>query len=448
MRKEQDSIFQSIINSINIYGLQYSIHYKNRRTYISLLGIILSIFSILICVLLTYYYIHKFIFHSSFSILVSNERKISKSINLNNIPIMFGLINNNSSLIEINQNYFDISVWKQSLTPINNSEALISYSRLELEYCNESIYKNKYPEMKKYNLSKYLCIKPNQNLTIKGRYGDTINNYNSINIYFSVCITDDCIKNNDLNELYNILYNSYFSMHYLYDTIDHYNYSSPFNKAFRNENFQISPIVFKKFLYYFSSIKYISDNGILFVKERKFKSYTFDHLYLDFVGRNNTDSTTSYDEKNFSKIIQISLSCADYSVIYRRNYLKITDIFSQIGGLIDFIFIVFNSIKIYFSRKSLIVDISNNLVFNDSTNYIKNENEPKISKFINVNDSSKKNVGNNSTKELIYSENRKFNINLNDINNFPNYEKGKKKQQQIIPRNDLLKNNNILYVKY
>ena len=237
-------------------------------------------------------------------------------------------------------------------------------------------------------------------------------------------------------------------MHYLYDTIDHYNYSSPFNKAFRNENFQISPIVFKKFLYYFSSIKYISDNGILFVKERKFKSYTFDHLYLDFVGRNNTDSTTSYDEKNFSKIIQISLSCADYSVIYRRNYLRITDIFSQIGGLIDFIFIVFNSIKIYFSRKSLIVDISNNLVFNDSTNYIKNENEPKISKFINVNDSSKKNVGNNSTKELIYSENRKFNINLNDINNFPNYEKGKKKQRQIIPRNDLLKNNNILYIKY
>ncbi len=448
MGKEKESIFQSIINSVNIYGLQYSIHYKNRTTFISFLGIFLSLFSILFCLILTFYYFHKLIFHTSFSILVSNERKISRTINLNNVPIMIGLLNNNSSLIEINQNYFDVSVWKKSLTPINNSDAVISYSRLELEYCNESIYKNKYPEMKRYNLSKYLCVKPNQNLEIKGRYGDTINNYNSINIYFSVCISDDCMNNNNKKEIYKILGNSYFSMHYLYDTIDHYNYSFPFNKAFRNENFQISSNVFKKFLYYFSSIKYISDNGILFIKEKKYKSYTFDHVYLDFVGRNNLDSTTSYDNKNFSKIIQISLSCADYSVIYRRKYLKITEIFSQIGGLIDFIFIVFNSITIYFSRKSLIVDISNNLVFNDYSNNIKNGNY-KISKFISFNDNSKKQFGNNSTKELIFSENRKFNINLNGMKNIPNYEKGKNNQQLIISRNDLLTNKkNILYIKY
>ena len=379
MGKLEKSVFKSIINSINIYGLQYSIHYKDKRTFVSSLGIFLSIFSILFFIILLYYYFHKLIFRSSFSILVSNERKISNSIDLNNIPIMISLLNNNASLIEINQNYFDISVWKKTLTPINNSNALISYSRIELEYCNQSIYQNKYPEMKRYDLSKYLCIKPNQNLEIKGRYGDTINIYNSINIYFSVCITEDCLKKNDINELTKILYNSYISMNYLYDTINHYNYSSPFNKIFRNEVFQISPIVFKKFIYYFSSMKYISDNGILFIKEKKYKSFTFDHLYLDFVGRNNTDSTTTYDNKKFSKIIQISLSCADYSIVYNRNYLKITEILSNIGGLIDFIFIVCNAITIYFSRKSLIADISNNLVFNGDN---KNENEKKISKFV------------------------------------------------------------------
>ena len=299
--------------------------------------------------------------------------------------------------------------------------------------------------MKRYDLSKYLCIKPNQNLKIKGRYGDTINVYNSINIYFSVCITEDCLKKNDINELTKILYNSYLSMNYLYDTINHYNYSSPFNKIFRNEVFQISPIVFKKFIYYFSSMKYISDNGILFIKEKKYKSFTFDHLYLDFVGRNNSDSTTIYDNKKFSKIIQISLSCADYSIVYNRNYLKITEIFSNIGGLIDFIFIVCNAITIYFSRKSLIADISNNLVFNGDN---KNENERKISKFVIFNDSSKINFGNTSNKELIYSENRKFNINVNDIKHIPNNEQIINNKKQVITKHDLLNNNNSFYIKY
>jgi len=445
MGKLEKSVFKSIINSINIYGLQYSIHYKDKRTFVSSLGIFLSIFSILFFIILLYYYFQKLIFRSSFSILVSNERKISNSIDLNNIPIMISLLNNNASLIEINQNYFDISVWKKTLTPINNSNALISYSRIELEYCNQSIYQNKYPEMKRYDLSKYLCIKPNQNLKIKGRYGDTINVYNSINIYFSVCITEDCLKNNDINELTKILYNSYLSMNYLYDTINHYNYSSPFNKIFRNEVFQISPIVFKKFIYYFSSMKYISDNGILFIKEKKYKSFTFDHLYLDFVGRNNSDSTTIYDNKKFSKIIQISLSCADYSIVYNRNYLKITEIFSNIGGLIDFIFIVCNAITIYFSRKSLIADISNNLVFNGDN---KNENERKISKFVIFNDSSKINFGNTSNKELIYSENRKFNINVNDIKHIPNNEQIINNKKQVITKHDLLNNNNSFYIKY
>ena len=445
MGKLEKSVFKSIINSINIYGLQYSIHYKDKRTFVSSLGIFLSIFSILFFIILLYYYFQKLIFRSSFSILVSNERKISNSIDLNNIPIMISLLNNNASLIEINQNYFDISVWKKTLTPINNSNTLISYSRIELEYCNQSIYQNKYPEMKRYDLSKYLCIKPNQNLKIKGRYGDTINVYNSINIYFSVCITEDCLKNNDINELTKILYNSYLSMNYLYDTINHYNYSSPFNKIFRNEVFQISPIVFKKFIYYFSSMKYISDNGILFIKEKKYKSFTFDHLYLDFVGRNNSDSTTIYDNKKFSKIIQISLSCADYSIVYNRNYLKITEIFSNIGGLIDFIFIVCNAITIYFSRKSLIADISNNLVFNGDN---KNENERKISKFVIFNDSSKINFGNTSNKELIYSENRKFNINVNDIKHIPNNEQIINNKKQVITKHDLLNNNNSFYIKY
>jgi hypothetical protein len=193
-------------------------------------------------------------------------------------------------------------------------------------------------------------------------------------------------------------------------------------------------------------MKYISDNGILFIKEKKYKSFTFDHLYLDFVGRNNSDSTTIYDNKKFSKIIQISLSCADYSIVYNRNYLKITEIFSNIGGLIDFIFIVCNAITIYFSRKNLIVDISNNLVCNkciDACTKFHNNSFYNISKFIRKENFKKNNTVNN-TNDIINSEIKKITSSLNSFK-YNLYENLKhyKKHQLINEENLHNKINNI-----
>ena len=308
MVKYIESKFKKFFKSINIYGVPFSIKYKNENTYTSIIGVLLSIFSILFLTGFSIYFLCELINHSSFSVLTCNDRKKFHSINLSNIPIMFGLLDTNSKLLSINQEIFSLSVWIKTLNPVNNSFSNINFTRIEIESCLNSEYIKLYPDMKQYNLEKYLCIKPNQNIEILGRYGDSINGFHSLNVYFGHCSSEECIKNN-LDDINRILFNSYLSVIYLSDVIDHFNYHEPLQKKFRSENFEITPLSFNKYIYYFSSLTYMSDNGLIFNKYKNYYSYFFDHIHLDFVGRNNADSELYYDNNNFSIVTQISFSC-------------------------------------------------------------------------------------------------------------------------------------------
>ena len=444
MVKYIESKFKKFFKSINIYGVPFSIKYKNESTYTSIIGVLLSIFSILFLTGFSIYYLCKLINHSSFSVLTCNDRKKFHSINLSNIPIMFGLLDTNSKLLSINQEIFSLSVWIKTLNPVNNSFSNINFTRIEIESCLNSEYIKLYPDMKQYNLEKYLCIKPNQNIELRGRYGDSINGFSSLNIYFGHCISVECLQNR-LNEINNVLTNSYLSVIYLSDVIDHYNYKEPLVKTFRSENFEMTPLSFKKYIYYFSSMIYMSDNGLFLNKYKKYYSFMFDHIHLDFVGRNNSDSEMYYDNNFYSMTFQISFSCADYPVIFNRKYLKIQDIFSQIGGFIDFIYIVCNFITIYISKKNLVVDIADSLVCLECVNACtKNYLNVgyNISKFIKKNKSSDL-----YSTNLIYSKIQRFSLNdiqISDLNskNVINYHK------TITNNNNALKFRNSKLEKY
>ena len=203
-KNKKTSLFL-LFENINIYGMPFSIRYKNKVTYTSTIGIILSLITILSIPTLTIYFFYQLIMYSSFIFLIYKDKSNFHSINLSNIPIMFGFLDLKSNSFLINQDIFSLSVWMKNFSSIyydynnisineNNSNITINnninyhshYSRIELEICENSIYKNKYPEMKKYDLSKYFCIKPNQNIELNGRHGDLIKGFISLNLFFGV----------------------------------------------------------------------------------------------------------------------------------------------------------------------------------------------------------------------------------------------------------------------
>ena len=410
----KESKFKKLFKTINIYGLPFSIRYKNRSTYTSKTGIILSIFSIAFFTGFIFYYFLQLINHSTFTVLQCNDKSKYHSINLTDIPVMFGFINTSSQYFSINEELFSLNVYIKTLIPNDSKGVEIIYSRIELENCSNSEYRKKYPAIEKYDLSKFTCIKPNQSIILYGRYGDSTNGFRSLNLFFGQCISEECLKKN-LSEFNDVLYNSYLSVVYLSDVIENYNYTNPLIKEFRSETFQITPLSFKKYIYYFSSLVYMSNNGLMFNKYKNYSSFIFDHIHLDFVGRNNTDSVMTFDNQLFSMIFQFTFSSADYPIIYYREYLKIQDIFSKIGGFIDFVYIICNAITIYISRKSLVVDITDTLVSHECLNACTRKNkkdEYNISKYTNPDKNSKKKSELNSTNDIIYS--RKSKINLND----------------------------------
>ena len=426
MKKNKFRTLNHFFTTMNFYGMKYSINYKNKSIYVSILGIILSFFSILFISFISIYYFIVLLNHSSFSIIASNNYSKNSSINLSNIPIMIGLTDKHSNLYNINEEIFKIEVWMKTLNQAKNSDDNTLNSLIELEYCNISKYKNEFPEMNNYDLSKFLCLKPNQNLVLNGRNGDTLNIYNSLSIYFNICIDGNCTEQH-LDLINSILNNSFISIHYLYDNIDHYNYQKPFNKTFKNENFQIISSSFKKIFYYLSSITYISENGIIFNKKTKFKSFTFDSFHLDYMSSNNQ---IVINNKLYSKIIQFSICCSDYSIVYKRKYIKIIDIFSNIGGFIDFIYLIFNSITIYFSEKNLIVDITENLVCYKEINDDRGRSHSLVSQNVSKYNEKKsilKSSKNNSTS-LPIKKNIKF-----ELNSF----KKLSPQKKFLPRNTI-----------
>ena len=117
-KSKQTSLFE-VFERINIYGMPFSIRYKNKTTYTSTIGIILSLITILSITTIIFYYFYQLIMHTSFSVLICNDKSKFHSINLSNIPIMFGFLDLNSDLFSFNQDIFSLSVWMKNFSSIN-----------------------------------------------------------------------------------------------------------------------------------------------------------------------------------------------------------------------------------------------------------------------------------------------------------------------------------------
>ena len=357
-KKKQNKKFSiyDILNPIDIYGLHFPLRYKKQSSYTSNLGIIFSIISFIILIIYSSICFLQLFYRKSFTILTENDNSIVNFINLSDIPFMFGL----KSIKSLKEEFpflldypYKISIWRNNYLTSNE----IIYEQLELENCNNSIYLKKYFEMSYFNLSNYVCIKPNQNVTIYGRYADLLNGFQSIDIYFSKCIDETCTIKSDIS-----LDDYFFSMIYLSNIIDHQNYSQPILKQFRSENFFIDTSILKKFLYYFTPLNYESNNGIIFNTIKKYISFKFDFFIFDTINNNLNASQILINGKKYSHILEISITCNDFPLKISRNYLKLFDVCSIIGGCIDFTTLISNFIVTYFSKKSFCIDFTNSFV--------------------------------------------------------------------------------------
>ena len=363
-----DNIFK-LMKIIDIYGHNFPLRYKKETHYYTLCGSFFSLISFSMIILISFLYFKKMVQRTNFS-LVTNYiyTEDDLEIDISKFPLMIGLINYENQ-IEIDESYITFRLDKNVYTPIKNE---LGYSllertshKIELEKCtlnNFGIYKDLF---NKYDYGKNLCVKANQNLTIKGRNGDQVKGYTTLEIHLIKC-ENSTIKNNNLcktsEEIDNFLLNSYVSLFYISQTTNHFNISHPIYNILNSNTYAITIDHVKRYYIFFSKEIYLSDSALIFDESKEFTLFQYHHTHFDFLEKENQQY---YSGKT---LIEISFTCHDIITEYNRVYIKIQDVLGYIGGIYDIITIFFQFISYNFVKKSFIMGIGNSFISSNCKN--------------------------------------------------------------------------------
>ena len=431
MVKLSTEFFYNIFESINLYGLSFPLRYKKEKTYLTIIGLVLSLITIIFVIGISIIYGRDLIFRTGYSLVTNyiplNEKK---TIDFSKRPFMLGFASN-GKITNFDFTYINITFDRNVHNAYLDKNGIYQLERIstsiELEYCNISKhYIGENDFMKKFDYNKYLCTKSNQNLGFGGRFGDNIHGYDLLEVHLNKC-TNTTENNNSCKSeeiIDKFLDNSYLELVYLSESVDHSNISYPLIQSLRNELYIVAKEHVKRYYQYFQIASYSSDNGLIWNKVNKFELAETKNTHTDFVKDEEQDFYSS------STLLEISLTSTDQKTIYERKYPKLQEVLGSIGGFTDIIFIFFQFISNYFSNKTMIVDVTNNIIINDNKT-IKFAKKPNFFNLYNSFNLSKRSLFSSSRFKLINERGKSYtmngmcsgsiNNNNNNINNNINH---------------------------
>ena len=429
--------FRNILNKIDLYGLLFPLRYKAHYEFNTLCGISLSILTIITVIFVIILFLINNFSRNQFSIIQSSEYVYEKKIiNFSNVPILFGLFKNGNA-ISIESKYLSIFLDKNDHYSEKDEFGFTILRReskgIKLEKCNLNKHFNNDSEIikmiKEIEFENFLCIVPGQNLTFGGRYGDTINGFDMLEIHLVKCenktYNNNCVSKEELDEF---IENLYIYIYYINEDLDHHNKINPVRKHLRSEFFSVVSNSVKRYYYYFLPGEYISDNGYVFEFNEKYEFFEYEKTLIDFV---DEEDQSYYSNKTF---IEISIVSDNKFIRIERSYPKIQDSLGNIGGWIRVILVICQIISDFFSEKIFLLDIINKIIsISEQKHFKSNHNSNIINKI--PNDYRKEKINNfindnSSQNKIQISRTSRFNMKL--INNTTNEEELKKKNNPTL----------------
>ena len=347
-------------NNLDLFTIPISLSYKDKYLYRTFIGATLTI----ICsIIIITYFIIKFseiINKSSFTIISNEFQNPKESINFTNIPILFGVTDNIGNPRPLDPKLFDFSVilneYIQNFDENGNSNMNHTERKIEIEKCinlNDSLDLSFFQD---YNISDFKCIKPFQNITINGTYGD-VNGYRSLKIMLKRC-------NNSIENCYNddyiesIISNSRFMIGYLGYKANFYNSKKKdIEKFIYTKGIQLSTTFSKIAFYYMTLVKYQIYDNIFLNNKREQLYYLNRDMLLEYMPITKIKSNETYNIYSTDIIAFFSFVFDGNILEYTKKVKKIGEIISFMGNLFNIVYTIFKIINNYFSSKILFVDI-------------------------------------------------------------------------------------------
>ena len=359
--------FMETYNNLDLLTIPISFSYKDKYLYRTFIGATLTIICAIIIV--TYFLIKviEIINKSSFSIIYNEFQNPKESINFTNVPILFGITDLIGNPRPLDQKIFDFSVilneYIQNFDENGNSNMTHTETELEIERCdklNDSIDLSIYQD---YGIkNNFKCIKPSQNIAIKGTYGD-MKGYRSLKIILKRCnnLIENCYNDDYLESIFS---NSRFVIAYLGYKANFYNSEKKdIEKIIHTKSITLSTTFSKSVFYYMTLVKYQLNDNIFYNNKREQIYYLNRDMLLEYIPITKIKSSETYNVYNTDILAYFSFVFDGNVLEYTKKVKKIGEIISYLGNLFNIVYTIFKIINSYFSSKILFVDIFKQFFF-------------------------------------------------------------------------------------
>jgi hypothetical protein len=329
--------------NFDLFTIPISLSFKQKYQYRTFIGASLSILCFVFLMIFFIIKLNQILKKSIFSITSNEFQNPKASIDFTNIPILFSLADNNGNSKELDPKIFHFSVvlseYVQDVEDNGNSHIIYKEKEIEIDRCDNLNDSIDFSEFSEYNISYFNCIKPYQNLTINGKYGDVINGYKSLKINLKKCnnIIENCYDNKYIDSY---IANTKFLIAYLGNKNNFYNFNQKdIEKTVYSRSISLSPSLCKKVIYYTTLVKYeLYDN--LLLNNKKEKNYFINRdMFIEF------NPTLDSEDPNESNIIG--------------------EVISYIGNLFNIMLTILRIINNYISNKILFIDVFYQFFFDE-----------------------------------------------------------------------------------
>lgn len=341
---------------------------------------------------------------------------------------------------QTNNRFIDNSIYIPKIVFVNkekiNDELVTVYQKtMDIEKCNVLNFGEDYQHLfHEDELNNSYCLKKFDNLTLAGGYRYERFSYIRIRIYPCVNSSTNNFSCKSQEEIDRFMSSGYFSIIIKDIGLNPSNYSFPTLPILQNLYTTIDKQIYKNYIFNLGVTEIDTDTGLFNDKIETKK-------YLQF--RKDSETFIFRDEEEYyngKSVIMVQFKLDDNIFVQNRSYMKISEIFSLMGGYMQLINTIFILISLIVNKFTLEIKILNNIFkfnlkkkklimkyqkLNDAevTNANASFSQPRKSQIINIKKSTniiKNNESDNKSKISLIKENPINNfslINAKDNNN-------------------------------
>ena len=342
----------------DIYSRRISFFYKNKEKMGSLFGFILTIlYAIISTIIFLFYFIRtiKRVEASSSTSTIYPAGIPSLNINNNIFNFAFGLEHPTTLRSFIAETIYYPQVLyiekiKENGEFINQTETILDFEKCS----NDKFQKNYQNLFENDELNNSYCLK-DYNLTLIGGFKYKKMTFIRINIFPCVNNTHNknhCKPKNIIDQYFN---STYFSISAIDIGFNPFNYSFPIVPLLQDLYTSVDKSIFKEYIMYFGIAEINTDKGLFqsnIEKETHIK-YTKDFHSFYFI-----------DEEYFysgNEIFRAEIRLENNIYFLKRDYVKMSDVFTKTGGYMQIIYTFFSLIALLTKKISMERNLLNSL---------------------------------------------------------------------------------------